>query len=93
MLESKVGGWKVEKVEREWRPTVADKGGVEAWVKLMGANFFDAVPEGERQEVVREVVDVLNEVCKIPEGGHIINYVRLRVLARKVAGQDLNKGE
>ncbi|EGS19296.1 uncharacterized protein CTHT_0059220 [Thermochaetoides thermophila DSM 1495] len=53
MLESKVGGWKVEKVEREWRPTVADKGGVEAWVKLMGANFFDAVPE-VKLEATRE---------------------------------------
>ncbi|MBE3042533.1 hypothetical protein IMZ48_08130, partial [Candidatus Bathyarchaeota archaeon] len=39
VMEKKVGGWKVERVEREWRPTTADKGGVEGWVRLMGQSF------------------------------------------------------
>jgi hypothetical protein len=84
MMEETVGGWKVEKVEREWRPTVADRGGVEGWIRLMGANFFEVVPEAEREECVREVVDVLEFVCAQPAGGYMMNYVRLRVLARKV---------
>ncbi|TVY43449.1 putative methyltransferase, partial [Lachnellula subtilissima] len=36
MLEETVGGWKVERMEMEYRPTEADQGGVRAWVKLMG---------------------------------------------------------
>ncbi|KAL2129524.1 hypothetical protein VTI74DRAFT_7652 [Chaetomium olivicolor] len=84
VLEKKVGGWEVVKAEREWRPTKADKGGVEGWVRLMAKQFFEALPEGEREESIREVVDVLEVVCRQPGGGHMYGYVRLRVLARKV---------
>ncbi|KAK2063194.1 methyltransferase domain-containing protein [Colletotrichum caudatum] len=81
-----VGGWRVERVEREWRPTPADRGGVEGWVRLMGKALLDAVPEegGRREEAVREVVEVLDHVCGTPEGGRVIGYVRLRCLARKL---------
>ncbi|OLN86810.1 putative methyltransferase C70.08c [Colletotrichum chlorophyti] len=84
VLEEDVGGWVVERVEREWRPTTADRGGVEGWVRLMGKEILDAVPGEEREEVVREIVEVLSEVCKIPGGGEMISYVRLRCLARKL---------
>ncbi|KAK4042216.1 Acetamidase [Parachaetomium inaequale] len=84
IMEVKVGGWVVEKAEREWRPTRADKGGVEGWVRLMAKNFFEVLPEGEREECIREVVDVLEVVCKQPGGWHMLSYVRLRVVARKV---------
>ncbi|RYP34177.1 hypothetical protein DL767_004404 [Monosporascus sp. MG133] len=86
MMERTAGGWRVDRVEREYRPTAAtDQGGVEAWVRLMGAQFFEAVEEGPlREECVREVVDVLECVCRNPSGGFQIGYVRLRVLATKV---------
>ncbi|KAH8197598.1 hypothetical protein TruAng_008230 [Truncatella angustata] len=85
ILEKTVGGWKVERVEREWRPTPADKGGVDGWVRLMGKQFFEAINDGkEREECVREVVQVLEEVCRNPSGGFMFSYVRLRVLARKI---------
>jgi len=84
MLERTVGGWKVERVEREWRPTVADAGGVEGWVRLMAKVFFEALPEGEREACIREVVDVLEVICAMPGGGYMFSYVRLRVLARKL---------
>ncbi|KAF4784782.1 methyltransferase [Colletotrichum scovillei] len=86
VLEKEVGGWEVLKVEREWRPTTADKGGVEGWVRLMGKELLDAVPEegGQREETVREIVEVLRHVCKIPGDGEMISYVRLRCLARKL---------
>ncbi|KAF4635016.1 hypothetical protein G7Y89_g3080 [Cudoniella acicularis] len=45
MLEETVGGFKVEKIEREYRPTKADEGGIEAWIRLMGKQFFDVVKE------------------------------------------------
>lgn len=84
VMENKVGGWKVERAEREWRPTKADKGGVEGWVRLMAKQFFEALPEEEREECIREVVDVLEVVCRQPGGGHMYSYVRLRVVARKI---------
>ncbi|KAI2463074.1 S-adenosyl-L-methionine-dependent methyltransferase [Annulohypoxylon bovei var. microspora] len=85
VLEQEVGGWKVERAEREYRPTVADAGGVEGWVRLFGAPFFEAVAEGaEREACVKEVVDVLEVVCRNPSGGFHLGYVRLRVLARKL---------
>ncbi|KAK3935921.1 putative methyltransferase [Diplogelasinospora grovesii] len=87
MLEDRVGGWKVEKMEREWRPTTAtDKGGVEGWIRLMGAQFFDALDPGQhdREECIKEVVDVLETVCAKPGGGYMLSYVRLRVLARRL---------
>ena len=74
----------VLRVEREWRPTTADEGGVEGWVRLMASRFIEAVPEGEREAVVREIVETLEYVCAKPGGGYMISYVRLRVLARKI---------
>ncbi|KAI1378888.1 S-adenosyl-L-methionine-dependent methyltransferase [Hypoxylon crocopeplum] len=85
IMEDTVGGWKVERAEREYRPTMADVGGVEGWVRLFGAQFFEALPDGkEREECIREVVDVLEVVCGSPSGGFHLGYVRLRVLARKL---------
>ncbi|OTB05735.1 hypothetical protein M426DRAFT_128860 [Hypoxylon sp. CI-4A] len=85
VMENQVGGWKVERAEREYRPTQADAGGVEGWVRLFGAQYFEALEEGrEREECVKEIVDVLNVVCKNPSGGFHLGYVRLRVLARKI---------
>ncbi|KAI1463189.1 S-adenosyl-L-methionine-dependent methyltransferase [Daldinia caldariorum] len=85
MLETEVGGWEVVRAEREYRPTRADAGAVEGWVRLFGARFFEALEEGrEREECIREVVDVLEVVCKNPSGGFHLGYVRLRVLARKL---------
>lgn len=84
VMEKRVGGWKIEKIEREWRPTTADAGGVDAWVRLMAKAFFDAVPEDEREACIREVVEVLEFVCAKPGGGYMLSYVRLRVLARKL---------
>ncbi|KAH0444335.1 methyltransferase type 11 [Colletotrichum kahawae] len=84
-LEEEVGGWKVERIEREWRPTIADRGGVEGWCRLMGKELLDAVAdEKEREACVREVADVLEHVCAVPGGGHMISYVRLRCVARKI---------
>jgi trans-aconitate methyltransferase len=84
IMENKVGGWKVEKVEREWRPTTADAGGVEGWIRLMGRQFFEVLEdEEEKEKCIKEVVEVLEEVCAKPGDGWMFSYVRLRVLARK----------
>ncbi len=85
MLEVTVGGFKVEKIEREYRPTLADEGGIEGWVRLMAKQFFDTVTEGqERETCVKEVCELLESVCGSPGGGDWIGYVRLRAVVRKI---------
>ncbi|KAK0669313.1 S-adenosyl-L-methionine-dependent methyltransferase [Cercophora samala] len=92
MLEVKVGGFEVERSEMEWRPTKIDgKGGLEGWVRLIGGQLFYLIGgEKEREEAVREVVRLLEVVCRrepAREGGeveYVVNYVRLRVVARRL---------
>lgn len=89
-------GFAVEKSELEHRPTklpAVEKtdggggGGLEGWVRLMGAAFLDVVGEEgtkEREGVVKEVCQVLESVMTHEEDGSVwMGYVRLRVLARK----------
>lgn len=93
MLEDEVGGWRVERLEREWRPTQMDEGGIEGWVRLMCGGWLDGVGEGEREECVREVVEVLEGVCNSgcgfqgaqgAQGGEWLGYVRLRGVVRRL---------
>ena len=86
MLEE--AGFKVERSEIEYRPTkaTAEKdGGLEGWVRLMGANFLEALTSTEKREAaVKEVCDVLKSVMTHEEDGSIwLGYVRLRVVAKK----------
>ena len=81
-------GFKVEKMKLEYRPTkltTEKEGGLEGWVRLMGANFLDVLPTTEKKEaVVREVCDVLQTVLTHEEDGSMwLGYVRLKVVARK----------
>lgn len=77
-------GFKVEKSKLEYRPTELT-GGLEAWVRLMGAQFLEVLPTDEKKEaVVKEVCDVLKTVLTHQEDGTMwLGYVRLRVVARK----------
>ena len=81
-------GFHVEKSEIEYRPTkaTAEKdGGLEGWVRLMGANFLEALDSTEKREAaVKEVCDLLQSVMTHEEDGSMwLGYVRLRVLAKK----------
>lgn len=83
-------GFVVEKSQTEYRPTrvTAEKeGGLEGWVRLMGADFLEALASKEKRDVaVKEVCDVLKSVMTHEEDGTMwLGYVRLRVLARKPA--------
>ncbi|KAL4935280.1 hypothetical protein BDV06DRAFT_228977 [Aspergillus oleicola] len=83
-------GFKVEIMEMEYRPTrlTGEKGGgLEGWVRLMGANFLDVLSgdEGMREEAVRDVCEVLeNAVRREEDGSQWLGYVRLRGVAVKV---------
>ena len=81
-------GFTVQKSKLEYRPTELtkdDAGGLEGWVRLMGAQFLDAVPTMEKKEaVVREVCGVMESVLKHEEDGSMwLGYVRLKVVAQK----------
>nr|POE48326.1 putative methyltransferase c70.08c [Quercus suber] len=84
-------GFEVEKCESEYRPTrLTDEqedgsGGVEGWLRLMGAQFFEAIEgQDKREAVVREVCAVLKTVLRSEEdGSRFLGNVRLRVVARK----------
>lgn len=81
-------GFAVEWLEMEYRPTkltAEEGGGLDGWVRLMGAGFLECVEgEEEREEVVREVGEVLEGVVRHEEDGSTwLGYVRLRGVASK----------
>jgi len=84
-------GFEVARLEVEYRPTRATprgedgSGGLEGWVRLMGARFLDLVDEGEkRDDAVRHVCDALEGVMTREEdGSQWFGYVRLRAVAIK----------
>ena len=82
-------GFVIQRSELEYRPTLltAEKeGGIEGWVRLMGAHILDTVPSSEKREAaVKEVCDVLQTILAHEEDGSNmwLGYVRLRVQAEK----------
>lgn len=81
-------GFQVQRSKLEYRPTklTAEKeGGLEGWVRLMGAQFLEVLDTHEKREaVVREVCDVLQTILTHEEDGCMyLGYVRLKVVARK----------
>ena len=81
-------GFSVERMKLEYRPTklTAEKeGGLEGWVRLMGAQFLDVLSTADKKEaVVREVCDILQTVLRHEEDGSMwLGYVRLKVATRK----------
>ncbi|CAI7656968.1 unnamed protein product [Penicillium discolor] len=81
-------GFQVENVELEYRPTKLTtdaKGGLEGWVRLMGAQFLDVLPEEKRDTAVQQICDVLQDVVTRGEdGSQWLGYVRLRGIAKKI---------
>ena len=78
-------GFRVERVEYEWRPTALGRDtGVEGWLRVFALHVLAAVGEDEREAVMEEVVEVLRHVCRTPDGGEMLSYVRLRCLATKI---------
>lgn len=80
-------GFDVERLDVEWRPTrlsgEGEGGGLEGWVRLMGARFLEVLDEKEREGAVAEVCEVLEDVVRREDGAVWLGYVRLRGVARK----------
>jgi trans-aconitate methyltransferase len=82
-------GFRVKQCHLVYRPTEltpaneAGTGGLEGWVRLMCAEFLQAAPQGKRDQVVKEVCDILGPVITKEDGTLWLNYVRLRAVAIK----------
>ena len=82
-------GFKVEKLELEYRPTRLtddkEKGGLEGWVRLMGASMLEIIEdEGKRESAMKEVCEVLDPiVTREEDGSQWLGYVRLRGVASR----------
>lgn len=80
-------GFQVENVELEYRPTKLTSdanGGLQGWIRLMGAQFLEALPEERRDSVVEQIGEILHTVVtRIEDGSQWLGYVRLRGIAKK----------
>lgn len=87
-------GFEVEKCEIEYRPSKltpkqADgSGGLEGWVKLMCAEYLEAVPEEKWAVVLKEIHDLAESVITREDGSQWLGYVRLRAIAKKSTNVD-----
>lgn len=82
-------GFELEKLELEYRPTRLtddkEKGGLEGWVRLMGASMLEAIKDtAKRDSAVKEVCEVLGPiVTREEDGSQWLGYVRLRGVATR----------
>jgi hypothetical protein len=85
----KVGFRDIEKLEVEYRPTKltaeqGGNGGVEGWVRLMGAQMLEILEGEARERAIREACEVLETiVTRDEDGSKWLGYVRLRGVVRK----------
>ncbi len=86
-------GFDVKICELEYRPTKLTEGGkgsgggLEGWVRLMGASMLEVIEdEGKRESAVKEVCELLQTiVTREEDGSQWLGYVRLRGVARRPA--------
>ena len=81
-------GFEVLRSKMEYRPTrltEEDGGGLQGWVRLMGAQFLEVLEtEDEKEAVIKEVCDVLKTVLTHEEDNSMwLGYVRLKIVAQK----------
>ena len=74
-------GFTVERMERVPRPTRLQTG-MAAWLQTFRRAVLDALPAGEREGVLEEVVGLLKPVLRDTSGQWWADYVRLRFIAR-----------
>lgn len=84
-------GFEVEVAEIEYRPTkltppdIDGKGGLEGWLRLMGAQFMEGLSKEKMDEVVNFVREGIKESVTREDGSQWVGNVRLRVVARRPA--------
>ncbi|KAK2880018.1 hypothetical protein FQN49_000653 [Arthroderma sp. PD_2] len=80
-------GFLIDKLETEYRPTkltVGANGGIEGWVRLMGAPMLEALDSAAREDAVKLTCDLLESIItRHEDGSKWLGYVRLRGVAVK----------
>ena len=82
LLEQK--GFTVREVMLVPRPTPL-KTGMEGWLRTFGRSFFDQFQEPERDEVLKEVMELLRPSLCDARGAWTADHVRLRFFAERGA--------
>jgi len=77
-------GFIVRSIELIPRPTPIP-GDIADWLQTFAESFLFAVPEGERPRFLAEVADALAPALRRPDGGWVVDYVRLRFAAARPA--------
>ena len=76
------GGFTVREVTLVPRPTPL-KTGMEGWLRTFGRSFFDQFQEPERDEVLKEVMELLRPSLCDASGAWTADHVRLRFFAER----------
>ena len=58
---------------------------MDGWLRTFRGSLFDAVPPDERESLMREIVELLRPALCDEAGTWIVDYVRLRVVAKKTS--------
>jgi trans-aconitate methyltransferase len=66
--------------------------GIRGWLDTFAGSMIDSLPEGERAPAVDDVEALLRPVLCDIEGRWTADYVRLRLAARKVGGDEVVAG-
>lgn len=79
-------GFRVEYATLFDRPTVQKtENGLEDWIRMFVKKAFEGVPGGMADEIIRESVRELYGTLHV-DGKWIVDYVRIRIRARKING-------
>lgn len=74
-------GFDVHYIELIPRPTPLPEGGMRGWLETFRRGLFEQLPEPEREEALKETVQLLKPVLCDDLGKWTADYVRLRFLA------------
>ncbi|KAK2748329.1 hypothetical protein FQN57_000987 [Myotisia sp. PD_48] len=80
-------GFHVDKLEVEYRPTQLTtdvNGGIEGWVRLMGASMLEILEPGRREAAIKQTCALLEStITREEDGSQWLGYVRLRGVVMK----------
>lgn len=79
--ELSAAGFRVEHIVSFARPTPLP-GAVSQWIETFGQSFTHALPEGERAQYLADVQARLSSVLVDAQGTWVLDYVRVRFVAR-----------
>jgi trans-aconitate methyltransferase len=84
-------GFRVEAMWRFDRPTPLEgENGAQNWLRMFGGAIFYDMGEEEREQAIERAAELLRSSALFQNGAWTADYVRLRVVARKIAPENYN---